>query len=182
MAVLNSPKTSYNPETLLKKLAAEYPDVILKPGKVFLWSPKQHVVSYIPDQLTSDKGSWSLLHEVSHAILGHRDYRNDFELLQLEVAAWEEALAVGERLSIKIDQNFIEDCLDTYRDWLHQRSTCPTCGSSGLQHDPKTYRCHNCLTIWHVSQSRFCRPYRKKLHTSVTKEKSPDQNDQTIFN
>lgn len=180
MAVLNSPKTSHNPELLLNQLTATYPYVTFKPGTTFLWSPNEGTVSYTPDQLSSDKGAWSLLHEVSHAILRHQDYRNDFELLQLEVAAWEHAIAMQSEFGVKIDPNFIEDCLDTYRDWLHQRSTCPTCGSGGLQQDSRTYRCHNCLTTWHVSQSRFCRPYRKKLQ-SVTKEKSSGQNSQTIF-
>jgi hypothetical protein len=151
--------------------------VTLLSGDTFLWSPKDKTVVYDFTKLVEDTGQWSLLHEIAHATLGHQTYESDFELLQLEVAAWEEAKQSGAKLHIDIDDNYIEDCLDTYRDWLHQRSTCPTCGSVGLQHDPREYRCHNCLSTWHVSTSRFCRPYRMKK----TLKKSPDHTDQTTF-
>lgn len=180
MAAMSSPKTLSSPDKLLKTVAAAFPGVTLRTGESFLWSPQDMTVFYVSKLLRSKKGQWSLLHEVSHAALGHRDYTNDFQLLQLEVAAWERAVILGTELGIAIDENFIEDCLDSYRDWLHQRSTCPACGNGGLQHDSSTYRCHNCHASWSVSQSRFCRTYRRKLDNPA-KEKSPDHDGQTIF-
>lgn len=180
MAASSSLKTSSSQDKLLGLLGPAFPDISFCAGESFLWSPKDKIVFYAAKQLKSKKGQWSLLHEASHAALEHKDYQNDFELLQLEVAAWEHAAQLGTKFGVTIDDNFIEDCLDSYRDWLHQRSTCPTCGSGGLQHDNSTYRCHNCHASWSVSQSRFCRTYRRKLD-STTKEKSSDHDGQTIF-
>jgi hypothetical protein len=110
-------------------------------------------------------GTWSLLHETGHGLLVHADYQSDLELLHMEVAAWEKAKELGQAFGVQIDPNHIEDCLDTYRDWLHRRSTCPTCGSVSLQHNSTEYHCHNCNAMWQVSSSRFCRPYRQLIRS-----------------
>lgn len=176
---MSSQKTSHM-VSFLKTVEQFNRNATLEPAKSFYWSPSNHTVYYAPDELTTPDGQWKLLHELAHARLNHQTYKTDFELLQLEVAAWQEAAAMAQRLDQQIDRNYIEDCLDTYRDWLHQRSTCPTCGSVGLQHTPKEYRCHNCLSIWHVSESRFCRPYRRKI--SGIQKKQPDSTkNQTTF-
>jgi hypothetical protein len=145
-------------KTLLRKLQADYPEIAFVEGEAFYWSPADKSVTYSPIQTEPEIGQWSLLHEVSHGILGHERYQSDFELMKLEVEAWHHAKRLARRYGVQIDAEHIEDCLDTYRDWLHRRSTCSTVS---LQKDPKTYQCHNCKTQWHVSSSRFCRPYRK---------------------
>jgi hypothetical protein len=61
------------------------------------------------------------------------------------------------------EDDHVQNCLDTYRDWLHRRSSCPQCGAHVLQRDVSTYQCFNCQTRWHVSSGRFVRPYRKML-------------------
>ncbi len=147
---------------LLDKLAADYPTIAFVQGDSFFWSPKRHTVTYAPGSTQPEIAKWSLLHEVSHGILGHEDYRSDFELMQLEVAAWQYAKSLAKKYDVKIDPEHIQDCLDTYRDWLHGRAACPTCGTVSAQKDPGTYECFNCRTTWHVSNSRFCRPYRRK--------------------
>lgn len=149
-------------DELLVKLATDYPDITLVRGDSFYWSPKRRTVTYSPGSTQPDIAKWSLLHEVSHGILGHENYRSDFELMQLEVAAWQHAKTLAKKYNIKIDPEHIQDCLDTYRDWLHGRATCPTCGTVSAQRDPGTYECFNCRSVWHVSNSRFCRPYRRK--------------------
>jgi hypothetical protein len=58
-----------------------------------------------------------------------------------------------------IDEEHIQNCLDTYRDWLHKRSTCPRCDSHGLQ-TSEQYKCYNCRAVWRVGNERFCRAYR----------------------
>lgn len=146
---------------LLNKLRVDYPNITFTEGKSFYWSPKDNSVTFALISTQPDIADWSLLHEVSHGILGHTNYSSDFELVQLEVGAWQHAQRLGRRYGIRIDPEHIQDCLDTYRDWLHRRSTCPTCSMVSIQTDPKTYRCLNCSATWHVSNSRFCRPYRR---------------------
>lgn len=150
---------------LIDTLEQDYSFLAFIPGDVFCWSPKQQQIGYIKDALSLASGNWRLLHEVGHATLGHDNYQSDLELLQLETAAWEEARRLANVYGHQIDEEHIQDCLDSYRDWLHQRSTCPKCGNRSLQQDPETYQCFNCLQIWKVSSSRFCRPYRKLAST-----------------
>ena len=149
-------------QELLDKLAVDYPDIAFIQGDTFFWSPKRRAVTYSPGSTQPLVAKWSLLHEVSHGILGHENYRSDFELMQLEVAAWQHAKDLAKQYGLKIDPEHIQDCLDTYRDWLHGRAACPTCGTVSAQKDPQTYECFNCRAVWHVSNSRFCRPYRRK--------------------
>lgn len=176
---MSSPKTLAALK-ILEDIRPFLGNATLLQGNTFLWSPKDKTIVYTKAKLVEQTGQWSLLHELAHATLGHQTYKNDLELLQLEVAAWKEAKKLAEQLHIDIDGNYVEDCLDTYRDWLHQRSTCPTCGNVGLQHESKEYRCHNCMSRWRVSQSRFCRPYRMK-QIDQTPKKSSGQTDQTTF-
>ena len=149
-------------QELLQKLRADYPHLSFQEGDTFYWSPKNQTVTYAPGSTQPEVAMWSLLHEVCHGILGHKNYTTDFELVQLEVAAWQQARALAKTYDIKIDPEHVQDCLDTYRDWLHMRATCPTCSTVSTQKDSNTYECFNCHTNWHVSNSRFCRPYRRK--------------------
>lgn len=147
-------------QSLIKQLEARFPALRFTPGQQFSWSPETGEIFYkqAADNVT---GAWSLLHETGHALLGHTSYKADFELLKLEVEAWDQARTLGTALGIRIDEDHIQDCLDTYRDWLHKRSLCPTCQTRGLQQaDAKHYRCYNCHTMWRVTPNRFSRVYR----------------------
>ena len=139
------------------------PDIKFESGDSFFWSPKQNKITYNESTIESPIGSWSMLHEVAHAVMKHTNYNSDLGLLKLEVEAWDEAKKLGDELGLTIDEDHIQDCLDTYRDWLHRRSTCPNCGIVCLQSTSRLYSCHNCSTSWHVSASRFCRPYRLQI-------------------
>lgn len=145
---------------VIDKLSADYPDLHFKPGTRELWSPKTRTITYNP-AAPSDKSCCAVLHEVAHAVLDHNTYNSDFELLKLESEAWELAAELGKKYGITIDDDHIQNCLDTYRDWLHRRSTCPNCGIHTLQKDVRHYQCHNCQTTWQVSTGRFVRPYRQ---------------------
>lgn len=149
----------------LKKLAGS---VNFEPSSNFSWSPATKTVHYDSKSLSELSGSWALIHETAHALLNHSNYSSDFNLLTMEVAAWDKAKEIAIILGIDIDENHIQDCLDTYRDWLHRRSTCPTCGCVSLQHGSKDYNCHNCNTSWQVSSARFCRPYRRRSSLAST--------------
>jgi hypothetical protein len=142
-------------------LASDYPQFKFKPGDSENWSPKTATISYNAEQPIT-RLRYGLLHELAHAQLGHTDYKSDFELLKLEAKAWELAADIGKKYKVKIDGEHIQNCLDTYRDWLHRRSTCPACNVHGLQNSVDSYKCFNCGTIWHVSARRFARSYRKK--------------------
>lgn len=155
------PSKSLANKSVLQVLQDRFPGIQFYAGTMFRWSPQTSRVEYVDTLLATDRGQWALIHEACHALLGHTDYQSDFELLTMEVAAWEKAKDVAKGLGVVIDEDHIQNCLDTYRDWLHRRSTCPTCGSVSLQQDPKTYHCHNCLATWQVTAQRFCRPYRR---------------------
>lgn len=147
-------------ETALKYLRMTYPHLGFRVGQAFFWSPDKQEVVYDPTK-NGPKSVWSLLHETGHALLDHRSYQADFELVSLEVAAWDKAKQLATNLALTIDEDHIQNCLDTYRNWLFRRSICPECSTRSLQQgDFVHYRCHNCHAIWRVTPSRFCRAYR----------------------
>ncbi len=146
-------------DLLIQKLRQDFPDITLVPGSQASWAPESQIVTY---SLDTEDGPWTLLHEFGHALLGHTTYHSDVNLVQKEAAAWEKALRLGERYAISIADAHIQECLDTYRDWLHKRSKCPRCDNHGLQTSQSLYSCTNCQTTWKVSSARFCRPYRLK--------------------
>jgi len=155
----------------MDKLVAELqnllPDVQFTPGEVFSWSSYARTITYAQKPAAEEHALWTLLHESSHALLGHQGYGYDFELLLLEVAAWEKAKQLAPEFGLEIDEDHIQDCLDTYRDWLHRRSTCPACQTVSLQASPQDYQCYNCRHRWSVTPERFCRPYRRTKKPSV---------------
>ena len=148
-------------QRLIKTLQKQFPELHFRAGQRFSWSPKTGEIIY-KKAAHGEQAQWSLLHETGHALLGHRSYEADFELIRLEVEAWERAKLIAQEVGIKIDEGHIQDCLDTYRDWLYKRSICPNCSTKALQQDDFVhYRCFNCNTKWRVSASRFGRAYRR---------------------
>jgi len=51
----------------------------------------------------------------------------------MEAAAWEKALELAKTYGITLDQEVSEKHLNTYRDWMHARSTCPKCEATGIR-------------------------------------------------
>ncbi len=163
-------------DALVSKLKYIIPDINFMIASSFSWSPATKTISYPSKVEDVTVGSWSLIHETGHAVLRHTSYQTDVELLLMEVAAWQEARKIAKKIDIVIDEDHIQNCLDTYRDWLHQRSTCPTCGVVSLQHTDGGYKCHNCSRTWRVTTSRFCRPYRM---TKTGQTKRPHSGSKT---
>ena len=128
----------------------------------YYWSPKNNTVFYQEND-QSEVGRWTLLHETCHGLLQHTSYVTDFDLIRLELDAWEEAKVLAKSFNINIDEDHVQDCLDSYRDWQYKRSICPHCNLGGIQTDAKTYTCIFCERSWTVSKERFFRPYRKKV-------------------
>lgn len=96
------------------------------------------------------------LHELGHAILGHRDWSTDVSRLKCEREAWECARKVFLTYQKKSpdlakhlvwDDDFVESQLDTYRDWLHLKSRCTKCGLTRYQDQSGAYHCPRCDTF-----------------------------------
>ncbi len=147
-------------EMLVDSLQKKYPQFTFLKGKTAHWSPRLRQITYAPGEDLA--AAWSLLHELGHALLNHHTYDSDMELLKKETEAWEHAKMLASDIGQAIDEIYIQECLDTYRDWLHKRSSCPACGMHGLQPHAGLYHCLNCNATWKVSSKRFCRPYRLK--------------------
>ena len=140
----------------LKNRAANEPHLehlTFQEGELFHWSHTACAITYVP---TDVHAAQYLLHEFGHALLEHADYHRDVELLQMERAAWDSAITLSNDIGIDIDDDLIEDSLDSYRDWLHGRSLCPQCNSTGIQTAAKEYRCLSCATIWKVNEAKTC--------------------------
>lgn len=145
-------------------LTKDFPHFTFIAGDLFYWSPNSREIFYQASGPAS-----SLLHELGHALLGHKHFSSDIDLLHKEVAAWEKARELARTYRVGLDDRRIEACLDGYRDWLHARSTCPTCGTHGMQPSQSVYRCLNCGNMWNVSASVLCRAYRQRKRALNTK-------------
>ncbi len=126
-------------KVFVDQLKKDYPNLKFKEGKQEHWSPKTGIITYNPAH-----PCYGVLHELAHATLKHANYHADFELLKLESEAWELASKIGKTYGVKIDDDHIQNCLDTYRDWLHKRSSCPSCDTHVLQKNSGHYHCFNC--------------------------------------
>ena len=146
-------------ERLILSLKKDYPSLTFVEGNFLCWSPGEKQIYY--EATSDDRGTYGVLHEIGHARLEHSSYSSDMDLLHKEVLAWQEALLIATQYGIELDESHIQDCLDTYRDWLYKRSTCPNCKAKGVQRRMYMYICINCHNRWRVSNSRFCRPYRR---------------------
>jgi hypothetical protein len=162
MAVTTLPKPM---ERLILKLKQDNPGLSFVEGRLLCWSPEQKQVFYDPN--AGVQGTCGVLHEIGHARLKHYSYVSDIDLLRKEAQAWQEALQLAEQYKVPLNSSYVQDCLDTYRDWLYKRSTCPTCQAKGIQRTQTRYRCINCQSEWRVSNSRFCRPYRRQKNTRM---------------
>lgn len=144
--------TMLSTASLIKKLKTAYPQFQFKQSSDYLWSPSEQAI-YFAD---GKNGFEYLLHELSHGLLEHADYNYDVELLAMERAAWDKATELAKGYDLAINDDTIESNLDSYRDWLHARSTCPVCKATGLQIKKLTYSCPACSHQWRVNEARVC--------------------------
>jgi hypothetical protein len=86
---------------LLHQLSNDFGVFEFKLGDRFSWSAKTRIITYTP--LKNAQDTWSILHELGHATLGHTGYKFDIELLKLEVEAWDKAVKIGKSYDIVID-------------------------------------------------------------------------------
>jgi ribosomal protein L37AE/L43A len=149
-----------NNSSLTKRIAQDYPHLQLVIGDEYRWSPRTQSITH---PATYDPAL--LLHEVAHALLEHDMFALDITLLKKERAAWEYAeSALAKHYGITITNEQREDALDTYREWLHMRSLCPTCKMTAIQQKTGVYQCSTCKRQWRVGRSADKRIYRTQLH------------------
>lgn len=152
--------TTVSTTSLIKQLRHTYPQLEFQPGDDFQYHPPV-TITY---QLEEPAAIYLLLHEVGHALLDLHSYKRDIQLLTIESLAWERACEVAGNLDITIPEDIIQNALDTYRDWLHTRSICPNCMTTGVQSsDASLFFCLACETQWHANLAKACalRRYRK---------------------
>ncbi len=138
--------------SILDRLRCDFPYITFRESNEFRWSPQDEAIFYNAEESPS-----LLLHELGHALLKHKEFRRDIELIALERDAWQVAVRdLSPRYALPIKKDEIEDALDTYRDWLHARSSCPHCRSTGVQTAKMAYSCLTCPATWRVNDARIC--------------------------
>lgn len=152
------------PSPILSKIKEDFPEINFVSGKVFAWSPNSATITYVSSGSPDDTAQ--LLHELAHALLNHSDYQRDINLIDMERSAWECAvreLAPQYGVDIKMVDDVVQDSLDSYRQWLHARSSCPNCQAVGIEYRKHQYRCLQCHSKWRVNEARNCelRRYKK---------------------
>ena len=146
---------------LIDELRTRLPQVTLTESSDFSWLPDTGTILYDPNDPNAVE---LLLHEASHADLGHQQYRKDIELITIEQEAWHHAHSIATDLNLTIRDDTIQDSLDTYREWLHARSTCPRCKANGVQDEQLNYLCPSCETKWHVNPAIGCQLRRYQIN------------------
>ncbi len=141
-------------DSLLKQLKTAYPTLHFEEAEDFQWLPSSKTITY---PLSDDTFEPRLLHEVSHALLEHTEYLRDVDLVAMERDAWQYArTTLAPLFDVQVTADDIQNDMDTYREWLHARSTCPACGANGLQTQQWHYRCLACAHVWKVNEARSC--------------------------
>ena len=164
MDVTFMPQTS----STLKQLIADFSSIHFSVGDDFQWSSDSNTILHPAIKTRDDMAN--LLHEIGHACLGHKEYARDVELLNMERQAWEYAvgtIAPAYDIVLTMDDVIIDTALNSYRQWLHNRSTCPHCHAIGIEKVPGTYQCLICHGSWTVNEARTCqlRRYKQKPHS-----------------
>lgn len=163
MDVITMPKIS----SLANTLASAFPGLSFEVSDDFRWSPEEKVVYYCTDE--REDGASELLHETAHGLLQHAGYERDIDLLKMERDAWSYAAQeLAPRFGINIEDDSVEDALDSYREWLHARSLCPHCSQTGIQTDTNTYSCLGCDESWYANEARRCALRRYKVEDLKT--------------
>lgn len=147
----SSPTTSHQSKNHLTSdqshfisiLQQTFPEFHFKTGKKFTFRPPKTII------LGPPQPNFALLslHELGHALCKHKDYKTHIERLKIESEAWQMAKTVctnHPELNVTYDEDFAQSALDTYRDWLHQKSECKTCHLTRFQTPDGQYHCPKC--------------------------------------
>ena len=135
-------------------IMTSYADLVFEAGNYFAYCAADELIYYVDAELDTEQGRLALLHEVSHALLGHFNYGSDFELLVMEAQAWHKTKQLAPRFELDIQDDYIGYCIDTYDQWLTRRATCPKCANFCLQRAENSFSCFMCGCRWEVGQER----------------------------
>ncbi|MBR2695430.1 hypothetical protein IKE86_00760 [Candidatus Saccharibacteria bacterium] len=127
----------------LDNLKSAYPNFSFKPGRKFLFRPPKSIF-YLE---SNENFRLLLLHELAHALLGHFTFNRSLERLTIERDAWAKTRELCETHGVTFDESLAETELDTYRDWVHQKTLCKTCGATCLEISSESLFCPFCQKI-----------------------------------
>lgn len=146
---------------LCQQLQTDHPSFCFAVGETTAWEPATQTIHYNPSEPHAQA---TILHELAHALLGHTQYQRGIELLHHERDAWHHAhTTLAPKYSVTIPEQLADEALDTYRDWLHARSSCPNCTVTGVEYQTMHYKCPSCLHTWHVNDGRATQLRRYSL-------------------
>lgn len=126
--------------TFSAAVKSRFPDLKFISGKKFAFRPPKTIVIG-PEE---ERDDMLLLHEVGHALMGHRDFSMNIQRMKMEVEAWERARGLATEFGVSIDEGVIDRELDTYRNWIDQKSRCPECGLARYETPDGQYHCPRC--------------------------------------
>lgn len=130
-------------QTLLGKIKDDFPELKITNGRKYAFRPPRTIII----GLSEEQDSLLLLHELGHALCGHRDFRTDAQRLRMEREAWGKARELAKRYNIDFDEVAMECELDTYREWLDKQSRCPSCKLTRYQTPDGNYHCPRCENL-----------------------------------
>lgn len=136
-------------DDIINQLKQDYPNLRFIKGARFSFRPPKTIVV---GPYEGKNTPLLLFHELGHALSKKYSYNLKVERLKIEVAAWQEGKKAYQNYPDlpPWDDDFVEDNLDTYRDWLHKKSTCKACGLTMYQDVNNSWQCPHCAT--------YCRP------------------------
>lgn len=126
--------------TFLAKIKSDFPEFRFIDGVRFSFRPPKTIV--VGPKEPND--SLLLLHELGHALSGHRSFDTEVGRMKMEREAWDKARELTLKYGVGYDEELVEGELDTYRDWLHKKTRCPKCGLTRFQTPDGKYHCPRC--------------------------------------
>lgn len=142
-----------NNKDFIEQLIHDYPDIKFVYASRFKYRPSKKTTPatiYLEPLNQSPEYIFQTLHELGHSLRQHKTYTIDVERLKIEREAWDTAYKIFTQYSntllkdLSWDEYFVENSLDTYRDWLHARSKCKKCGLTRYQTSDGLYHCPHC--------------------------------------
>ena len=130
-----------NNQLFLEKIISLYPNFTFRSGQKFKFRQQKTIYYSLSE---TDNFPILLLHELAHANLGHYSFETNLERLKIESAAWEETKNLCQKFNLSFSDDFAKTELDTYRDWLHQKSLCRNCGLIRFETSDGNYHCPRC--------------------------------------
>ena len=138
-------------DEFIAELKSEFGQFNFIPSTRFKWKAPNSIFYEAKTDYSFEDFALLTLHELGHALSNHKDYKTDVERLKMESEAWQRAKqlikehpAWQDRYRLFYNKNLAETELDSYRDWLHQKSKCKKCGLTRYQTTDGVYHCPNC--------------------------------------